>query len=104
MKRAGVLLFLLFVVAAACSEQKPKPLSEPGEKLYPLRGVVVSRTSADNSLRIEHETIPGYMVGMTMDFPVRGADVASLPPNQTKIEATLHVTARSFWVTDVRPR
>jgi hypothetical protein len=99
MKRAAVLLLLFAVVA--CSQEAPKPLSEPGERLYDLRGEILTRNS-DNSLRIRHETIPGYMAAMTMEFPVRGADVKDLPPDGTRVAAKLHVTKKSVWLTDVK--
>lgn len=99
----GWRLLVPVLLLLACAGEE-KPLSEPGERLYPLTGVVVSRASSDNSLRIRHEAIPGYMAAMTMEFPVRGADVATLPPNGSKIEATLHVTKLRFWITDVKAR
>ncbi len=100
MKRATLLLVILFLVA--CGDETPKPLSEPGEKLYPIRGVIVTRNTADNSLRLKHEAIAGFMAAMTMDFSVRGADVKSLPADGKRIEAKLHVTQRAFWITDVK--
>ena len=100
-KRVAVVL--LFSLALACSDKtEPKPLSEPGEKLYPVRGVVLSRNASDNSLRVDHEAIPGFMEAMTMDYSVRGAKVETLPADKSRIEATLHVTQRSYWVTDVK--
>lgn len=100
MKRAAIAPLLFALLIASCAEEKP--VSEPGEKLYPLRGIIIAR-AGENGLRIEHETIPGYMVAMTMEFPVRGADVDELPPNQTRIDATLHVMPQRFWITDVKP-
>jgi protein SCO1/2 len=99
MRAAMVIAFALLV---ACSGDE-RPLSEPGEKLYTIRGVVMARDAADNSLRIEHESIPGFMEAMTMDFHVRGAEVSALPPDRSRIEARLHVTDRSYWITDVKP-
>ena len=103
MKRAAAILLLLASMLASCDDGKPKPLSEPGEKLYTLRGVVLSRNASDNSLRLDHEAIPGYMEAMTMDYPVRGAAVSSLSPDRSRIEAKVHVTRRSYWITDVKP-
>ena len=100
MKRATVFLVSLFFVA--CTEEPPKPLSEPGERLYPIRGAIVSRNTSDNSLRLNHEAIDGFMAAMTMDFSVRGADVGSLPADGKRVEAKLHVTDRAFWITDVK--
>jgi len=101
-KRVAV-LFLFFFALACSDKNEPKPLSEPGEKLYTVRGVVISRNASDNSLRVDHEAIPGFMEAMTMDYSVRGAKVETLPADKSRIEATLHVTQRSYWVTDVKP-
>lgn len=101
MRRTATLL-LIAVVAFACGEQTTRPESEAGERLYTLRGEVVSRNAATNTLRIQHEAIPGFMDAMTMDFPLRGADVAAAPPDGSRLEATLHVTERTYWITDLR--
>lgn len=100
MKRAAILFAVLFLFA--CAEEKPKPLSEPGERLYTVRGIVLSRNVADNSLNLDHEEIPGFMAAMKMDYSVRGADVKTLPADQKRIEAKLHVTDRAYWLTDVK--
>lgn len=103
MKRALVLCALLVAILAGCREaEKPKPLSEPGEKLYALKGKIVSRDAGANLLTIDHEAIPGFMEAMTMEYSVRGAKVDALPPNGSRVEAKLHVTDNSYWVTDVR--
>lgn len=102
MKRA-TLLVLLFALAACGGDDGPKPLSEPGEKLYTLRGVILSRDAADNSVKVDHEPIPGFMEAMVMDYNVRGAEVATLPADKSRIEAKLHVTDRAYWITDVKP-
>jgi len=86
----------------ACGAGKERPLSEAGEKLHTMRGVIVSRSATDNTLRVDHEAIPGFMEAMTMDYQVRGAKVAALPADKSRIEAKLHVTDNSYWVTDVR--
>jgi len=98
MKRA--LIALVAIAALACA-QKEKPLSVPGEKLYALKGKIVARSASDNTLRIDHEAIPGFMEAMTMDYSVRGAKVAQLPPDGTRITAKLHVTDSAYWVTEV---
>ncbi len=100
MKRAAVCLVVLFLVT--CAKETPRPLSEPGEKLHTIRGAIVSRNTGDNSLRLDHEAVAGFMEAMTMDFSVRGADVQSLPADGKRIEAQLHVTDRAFWITGVK--
>src|SRR2546421_12725641 len=101
MQKAAVLAAVLLVFA--CAKAKPaKPLSEPGEKVYMLKGVIIGRDLADNTLRVDHEQIPGYMEAMTMDYPVRGAAVDALPSDKTRVEATLHVHDDQVWLTGVR--
>ena len=101
MKRATVLMLALLVFA--CGEKDAsKPLSEPGEKLYAIRGEILGRRDSDNTVNLDHEAIPGFMEAMTMDYQVRGAEVASLPPDKSRIEARLHVTSRAYWITDVK--
>jgi protein SCO1/2 len=98
-------LFALLLISFACSQDvKPeaRPLSEPGEKLYDVRGVILSRNGDANSLNLDHEAIPGFMEAMKMDYTVRGAAVSTLPPDQTRIEAKLHVMPTSYWITDVK--
>jgi protein SCO1/2 len=101
MKRLSLLLLILAALACADREQ-PKPLSEPGEKLYVVRGVILSRDADRNTLNVDHEAIPGFMEAMTMDYAVRGAKVGALPADKKRIEAKLHVTERSYWITDVK--
>jgi len=101
MKRALAAAMLL-LAALACGEQpKEKPLTVPGEKLYTLKGKIVSRSATDNTLQIDHEAIPGFMEAMTMDYTVRGAKVAQLPPDGARISARLHATDNAYWITDV---
>lgn len=103
MKRLLPLLLLAALVACGGGETaQPKPLSVPGEKLYTLRGKVLSRDAADNTLRVDHEAIPGFMEAMTMDYSVRGADVAAIAPDNSRLEAKLHVTDNAYWLTDVK--
>ena len=82
-----VAALLALVVFSACAGSE-KPLSEPGERLYALNGTIVGRDSADNTVRVSHDRIPGFMEAMTMDFSVRGASVDELPADGTKIAAS----------------
>lgn len=71
-------------------------------KTYALKGTIVSRDADKNRLMIDHEEIEGWMKAMKMPFEVRGAKVAELPADGTKITATVHVDGSKFWVTDVK--
>jgi len=95
--------FLIAIALVACApEEKPLPASEAGEKMYTLRGVVLSRNVEQKSLRVDHEAIADFMPAMVMDYTVRGADLATLPADKSRIEGRLHVTSRSYWLTDVK--
>ena len=37
-----------------------------------------------------------------MDYPVRGATVQSLPSDNSRVTARLHVTDTAYWLTDVK--
>ncbi len=102
MKRVTVLMFLVLFAVACGESEKPKPLSVKGEQLYTLEGKIVLRDKGDNTLRIDHKAIPGFMEAMTMDYSVRGANVAQLPPDGSVITAKLHVVSDAYWLTDVR--
>ncbi len=101
MVRRALVLASLLLLAFACAKHE-KPLSEPGEKVYTLKGKILTRDASDNSLRIDHQAIPGFMEAMTMDYPVRGANVGTLPADKTTIEAKLHVNDDRYWITDVK--
>src|SRR2546423_641537 len=103
MRRAAALaaVFLL-LVSCAKSPAAAKPLNETGEKLYSVKGKILGRDAADNSLRLDHEAIPGFMEAMTMDYPVRGAKVQELPADKSTIMARLHVNDDKVWITDVK--
>ncbi len=104
MRRSAALVFCLLFLLTACGDRsrKEKPLSVPGEKLYTLEGKILGRDAAGNLLRIDHKAIPGYMEAMVMEYPVRGAQVQSLPADQSNITAKLHVTDSAYWLTDIR--
>lgn len=102
MKRLSVIPVLVLLFACSGGDDQPRPLSEPGEKLYTVRGVILSRDASGNTLNLDHEAIPGFMEAMAMDYGVRGAKVETLPADKTRIEAKLHVTDRAYWITDVK--
>ena len=97
----AVIAMALLLAAFACAKKDEKPLSQPGEKLYTLKGKILGRDAKDNTINVDHEEIPGFMDAMTMDYSVRGAKVAELPPDGSKVQAKLHVTDDGFWLTDV---
>lgn len=104
MKRCAAAILLIALILACRAEPKPKPVDVPGQKLYEIRGKIVSRSSGDNTIRLDHEAIPGFMEAMVMDYSVRGARVESLPPDGTRVQARLHAADDAYWLSDVRKR
>ncbi|GAC1396244.1 MAG: hypothetical protein NVSMB68_13040 [Thermoanaerobaculia bacterium] len=102
MRGAAALTAVALVLFACSDAEKPKPLSEPGEKIYTLRGKILTRDSSDKTVRLDHDAIPGFMEAMTMDYSVRGANVSALPADGARVEARLHVTGSGYWLTDVK--
>lgn len=90
---------ILFLLAAAACRQAEKPAAQGTVQRFALRGIVKEVDRAGSEVTVEHETIPGYMQGMTMPFPVRDDPkvVQILRPGD-RIEATLVVDGGNFWL------
>jgi protein SCO1/2 len=80
--------WLLPLLLAGCA----RPAPAPAEKRYPLTGEVVAVDRAHNLLTVRHDAIPGFMPGMTMDFPVSSGDAAVATPGE-RIRADLVLDA-----------
>ena len=84
---------LLLAPLAACNP--PETV-----KFYPLRGTVKALQPADRIAVIQHETIPGFMESMTMEFPIKDpAEFAKLAVGH-RIRATVCQQSRGldFWL------
>lgn len=86
------------VTAAAAAPET----STAEEKTYELRGRIVSRDATKGTVTVEHEKIEGLWEPMTMGFEVQG-DVTTLPPDGSRIRATLHTREGRYWLTEIRP-
>ena len=86
-------------ITIACSKQ-----SQPIEKTYPMTATIVSRDPAKNTVNLDNKQVPGEMAAMKMDYELRGAKVAELPPDGTAVVVTVHDANGSYYVTDVKPQ
>ena len=112
---AGILLGTALALLPGCRGKETAPPPSPSaqiatpaaataaEKTYELHGKIVSRDAAAGTVTVDHERVEGLWEPMTMAFEIRGSDVGSLPPDGTRIRATLHVEQGRNWLTDVRP-
>jgi protein SCO1/2 len=101
-KNVLVVLIALSLVGCGKSQTPSKPVDVAGQKVYEMHGKIVSRDRGENTLKVDHEEIKGFMEAMTMDYSVRGATVDQLPPDGSKVRAKLHVIDDGFWLSDVQ--
>ena len=71
-------------------------------KLYPAHGLVQQIAANHRSVTIHHQSIPGYMMEMTMDFTVANTnDLAGISTGD-EIDFTLAVGDTESWVTNLQ--
>jgi protein SCO1/2 len=94
MRRIAVAGAVLAVLLAGCRQQE-KPVVErvasqaAGEqKVFVMRGRVVSVDAAAGSVMFDHEAVPGFMDAMTMSYPLKDRAVAA------ELHAGDRITAR----------
>jgi len=89
----------------ACSKQtQASTPAASKETTYPMTATIVSRDPAQNTVNLDNVGVPDKMAAMKMDYDLRGAKVAELPPDGTPVEVTVHDTNGSYYVTDVKPK
>jgi len=99
MKLAGAWLALLLSIGAAACRQSDRPAARGSAQRFALKGVVKEVDTARSMVTVEHETIPGYMQGMTMPFPARDdPKVLQVLRPGDRIEAALVVDGENFWL------
>ena len=96
-------LFALTIVACSKETQTSTPTPSK-EKTYEMTATIVSRDPAKNTINLDNKEVPGEMAAMKMDYELRGAKVASIPPDGTPVVVTVHDANGSYYVTDVKPR
>ena len=98
--RYFVLFLLSIFVLAACQKTQTAPASSEAKR-YPFKGKVVSVDKSNKKAKIDHDAIPGYMEGMTMDFPIHEDWVWDnlTPGADIRAELVVDNTAKDpFWL------
>lgn len=91
-------LFSLALIAGCTSSSTT---AGSGDKLYDLKGKVVSIESGAKSITIDHEDIPGKMKAMKMAFSVTDATLLEgLAPGDT-VEGKLKILADKYIITEL---
>jgi protein SCO1/2 len=96
----GALLF--FAVIGGQPAFAAADADSPAPHAYSARGVVEKIAPDRRQVTIHHQAIPGYMMEMTMPFPVQNTnELNGLAPGD-KITFTLVVNRTNAWVENIR--
>ncbi|HEY3741249.1 MAG TPA: SCO family protein [Bryobacteraceae bacterium] len=87
---------------AACLVVVTGLIAADSPRHFAVEGLVVKVDAAHRRVMVSHDSIPGFMEAMAMDFAVRSPDpLTELKPG-TKIHFTLFVDKDSSWIGDIR--
>jgi protein SCO1/2 len=79
-----------------------KPNADASSPIFAVAGVIEKIAPDLKQVTIHHDTIPGYMIEMTMDFPVDDtAELKNLAPGD-KISFSLNVNQDRAWVSNIQ--
>jgi protein SCO1/2 len=93
--------FLFLLLLAACRSSVPPSPGSQASHAFAARGVIEHIAPDRRQVTIHHDVIPGYMMEMTMDFPVHDpGELKGLIPGD-KIAFTLTVEPDTDWVGDI---
>lgn len=96
------LLFGVVALMLARSAPAMPMAGDGGTTSYRARGVVERIVPGRNQATINTEAIPGYMMAMTMDYPVRNTNELNAIAPGDKVTFTLMVTKTNDWIENVR--
>ncbi len=94
--RYYVILFAAVAMLAGCSGSAKTENASASAKRYPFKGKVVAVDRTLKKATIDHDAIPGFMEGMTMDFPVHADWVWDdlKPGSEIRAELVVDSTAK----------
>jgi protein SCO1/2 len=103
MKRLNFYYAVIFLMTIGDSVfAAPDDADTQNAKTYPARGIIQHIAPDRSHVTIKHEKIPGYMMAMTMDFPVRDTNaLAGFAPND-EITFQLVVRTNDDWIENVK--
>jgi Cu/Ag efflux protein CusF len=88
----------LFVWLAGCSSPKP---AEQGPHRYSLQGRVVSIEKEKQQVVVDHGSIPGFMMAMTMGYAVKDLSLLDSLSPEDQITADVVVNGNDVWLENV---
>ena len=96
------LVLLVSALALAGCKKSNESDKEPAD--YPLKGKVVAVNPEKNTVKIDHEDIPGLMEGMIMNFAVADPKLLKGLKPGDKVEGRLKVESDKFIITQLKKR
>ena len=101
MKSLNLLRISFFLTVRGSSVSAAPSAGDPNTKSYAAQGVVEQIAPDRRTVIIHHQNIPGYMMEMTMDFPVQDTNELNGISPGDKITFTLEVTEKDDWVENI---
>ncbi len=97
-----ILLCVPLLALAGCQPDSPTPAAAATNQTYAVRGVVRAIPPDRRHATIQHESIPGYMAAMTMDFSVRDTNALDRISVGDEITFTLVVAHDDDWIENLQ--
>jgi protein SCO1/2 len=94
----GYMTTLLLVSGCPMAWSTPTNGDAGSLQTYAARGVVEKIARDHHQVTIHHQAIPGYMMEMTMDFPIRNTNEVIGISAGDKITFVLSVTKETEWI------
>jgi protein SCO1 len=103
-----VFLCVALLLTASCgrspstgSGQSAQEIQSTNQKVFQVKGVIVSLKPGEKTVNIKHEAIPDYMPGMTMPFEVKSTnELAGLAAGDA-VAFRLTVTDTDGWIDQI---
>src|SRR5437762_2712942 len=102
MKRLLIITLITLAIVVCSKQSQTSAPAASNEKTYAMTATIVSRDPAKNTVNLDNKEVPGEMAAMKMDYELRGAKVAELPPDGAAVEVTVHDANGSYYITDVK--
>jgi protein SCO1/2 len=99
---ALVVGLLMGLALSGCSQ--PTPNTDTSVKEYDIKGKVVSIDRDVNTIKLDHEDIPGLMKAMTMNFPVENAKTLEKLEAGDQVEGKLKIMPGKYVLTQLEKR
>src|SRR5437016_4268342 len=104
-----LLLFTALTVAlvTSCRRSPDNSTTQPekastNQRTFQVKGVVIELKPKQNTVKIRHEEIPGYMQAMTMEFDVKNTnELGGLEPGNS-VSFRMIVSDKEGWIDQIR--